>query len=69
MRVLRWCEEFASVRYNAGRTIKNGCYHAIPRQKPHLGDDILNFLFFVCMSVTYVKFVKLPDMVRYQDYT
>ena len=23
----------------------------------------------IYMSVTYVKFVKLPDMVRYQDYT
>jgi len=24
---------------------------------------------YLCMSVTYVKFVKLPDMVRYQYYT
>ena len=25
------------------------------------------FIFFIYMSVTYVKFVKLPDMVRYHN--
>ena len=44
---------------------KNGCHHAIPRKKLALGQDLPNFFPTDHMSVTYVKFSKLPYMCEY----